>query len=92
MQACLARPEAHTDLCEDISTQSGVFRIDGSEQMTTEPKNKPQECARGCGKKTRRMSQFLHEDKPHPTCKECDEIEEQQNVEEEAEEAEEMSE
>jgi hypothetical protein len=38
------------------------------------------------------MVQFLHEDKPHPTCKECDDIEERQNLEEENEEADEVSE
>lgn len=53
--------------------------------MTIPPKNKLQECVRGCGKKTRRMSQFLHEDEPRPTCKACDEEEAQHQTEEEAE-------
>jgi hypothetical protein len=54
--------------------------------MTKTPKNKLQECVRGCGRMTRKMAQFLHEAEPKPTCSFCDREEEQRNIEEENEE------
>lgn len=48
-------------------------------------KQKPKECVRGCGRMTALRSQFLHDEYPKPTCKQCDEEEQRQMAEEEAE-------